>query len=305
MAISRLELQPEQNLHTRPTLPKNDTTTRARQLFLAIQAANLRLVQEILADCDTRELFEKYSEYFRMPIICSAILALHHLDDGVYVRKSETTNVIIEELLEHGADVNESYFANLIQRLESPLTLAVSLRKLSLCKLLVDHGADVNSPCRSCASPKDFPVTPLSLAVESGSSFAAFFLAQGARFTVHNHVLSDCSHFYQKLVFPNLDIMAIFMDWCDRSQRRFPWEEALQAAFDKELEDNAMMILRRVYQFKDISLCSKFFEQAASKGMGKVMRYILEQQPQVMQSKWLKHGQIPWALKHLKDGQFV
>ena len=281
---------------------KQQLKSQVEELRNAVRSRNLQKVKSLVRDCNASDLFATYKRIF------GAIIqyGIHACMVGDGVSDLERQN-ILEELVKAGADINES---DSISPNLNPLTLAILMKDLKLCKLLVSLGADVNylNGANQQCEPNIWyhHETHLSRAVRSGPKFVAFLLENNAQLTDCDDKICTWSALHCALTSLKPDVLIMLMNWYEKSKRCFPWNEAITVAMKHRHQDHVTAILHREYHLNESSdRVFGYFYLAASDGLINVMRLLLEQQPQVLHADWLINNNIPQALQEEQHRDFV
>ena len=272
-------------------------TECVQQLYVALTERNLPRVKEILAYCNTAKLFDAYRKHRHVSVTFTAVTSLRLFPpaDAESSESLETIELILKELLKAGAKFSYSHTECLP---DNTIMQALRLENLDLCKMLVRLGAELKCPCY-----ENQPVceTPLCMAACMGPAFVEFLLEQNVHPFEGNNIQRRFSFLFYAAVYRNPDVLELFMDWYEANNQGFPWRAVIEKAFQSRLivEDNVVAILQREYHIWDeeypefVQLC---FKLALCKGLTKVMRVLIEQQPHIVHKRWMMQIAVPAEL---------
>jgi hypothetical protein len=244
-------------------------------------------VKELVSSCDVSQLFKTYKLYYS-PVIFSAIKLFGTNESTT----SDTLHAILEELVNAGADVNES---NVEGFYFNPLLYALNDHNLPLCKCLARLGAAIRFEAEA---PFIF-----SQAVETGPEYVAFFLEQGVHSTDEQFCVDLDIAVGMACIGGSMDVLELFMDWYDANGRIFPWYPALKEIFLCGFEDSAIALSQRAFLTKFQH--EECFFLAAAGGSEKLKRLMIEQRPKLLQSEWLVNEEIPDVLQSDENREFL
>ena len=201
---------------------------------------------------------------------------------------------IVEKLLFAGASVDfpDGY--------GTPLETSVYCNNTEACHLLLNRGANVNAINKH-------QWQALHVAIDSSYyQIARLLLENEAEIFAPESSLGLDSPFTLALKKSRPRFVNLFLDHCEKIHEHLSFKLLFKKAIEELSEECAIAILRRgYYAAKKSSEASKssmsFFEVAAGYGMWKLMTYMVELNPQLMQEEWLVYNRIPVKLKqHLK-----
>jgi hypothetical protein len=266
----------------------------ARNIRKALVEGNVHVVKTMLSSCDAPKLFCAIHRYFHCPIMLYAARAWCNPDTAV---SPESMQAILEALEKAGAAINESDNTGFL----NPIKTAVTDRNLPLCKILLRLGAE---PAHTPDRESKFQ-SALTDAVFEGPEYVALLLQYTTKITARDEFLDGQFSALWRTVRQAHESLHLFMDWYEESEQQFPLEEALTMCFQRRLEESAMTIVQRHVLKLSAHHIITYFHSAASGGLVNVMLFLIEQQPEVLQSGWLVNNDIPSALQFEEHQDFV
>jgi hypothetical protein len=103
------------------------------------------------------------------------------------------------------------------------------------------------------------------------------------------------------------DISELFVDWYEKFDLQFPWEQTLEMAFTEPWEVSIVTLLRRGYDCShgESSREEEYFKRAAAMDFLQVMFLLIQQHPQMIHKAWMLKGEIPELLSSTKHQDFL
>ena len=204
---------------------------------------------------------------------------------------------IAEQLLCAGAGVE---FVNGLGR--TPLMEAVRYRNTDICHLLLNHGANINARCKG----NRYEALHYVARRGSSSDVAALLIKHGAEpYNPTNPQENfEDSPFAMAICFNCPHIMEIYLDYCENNNYRIPAKLALSMAIHEGSCDCAVILLKRGLSpipngpivkmpyfdlFNNSATC---LYVAAVRGLDKLISFLIELNPHMLQEESLVQGDI-------------
>ena len=201
---------------------------------------------------------------------------------------------MVEQLLDAGASVDFPSPDG-----ATPLMAAAVFGVKDICCLLLKHGANVNArKARGCC-------TALGNAASTNRcDLAALFLGHGAVMYDTSALKADGdSPFEVALSFCRPHIVKLFLYYAKGQGLQLPLPSLFNVAIKKRSEECAIIFLKYGYYPWGNSQKNylSFFHKSAKRGLVKLMSFLVELKPQVLQEDWLVQGKIPHNLSVHED----
>jgi hypothetical protein len=261
----------------------------------ALTQRNVAVMKETLSRCDASEAIRAFQITCERPIVQFATYIWCCDIDSLGLRL-KAMQAILEELVKAGANINEADSNGVT----NAISTAVWLGNLPLCNILLRLGAE---PAHTPGDKLQY--SPLSTAVFAGPEYVALLLQYTKTLTPRDEFSKPSSALCCTLLYRHDDTLKLFMNWYEDSEQQFPTEEALALCFKHGYENSSLAILQRTALNLSENHCRQYFQSAASGGLLNVMIFLIELQPEVLQSEWLVNDNIPPALRSTKHQDFV
>lgn len=279
---------------------------RAIAIVAATQNRNLLKAKRLIQASDAHEVVEYYKRELRTPIIYTLVNTF--LSSYPYRGDRVTSNQwksILRALISAGADINESVYSGF--SFKNALMVAIMHRNIPFCKLLLRMGADVNFPWWVSIGGTDvgYFETPFSKSVSYGADVVAFLMKNNAKLTEYDDCLDSGSAMFNAIHCTRRpDVLELFMDWYDTSDRTFAWDKAIRSTIDLGKERHMLAILKREYHLwhnEHQSLHAKYLKAACRNDFLRVVRLLINQYPPILHKRLIRRKMINTT----KDKQFV
>ena len=197
----------------------------------------------------------------------------------------QTISLLIQELLNVGADINE------IRHMYTPLIRAVmGGPALLLTQLLVRYGADINL---GGDGSHGFRHSPLHMSISTCRyNHAAFFAKNGARFDVNSE---NEIPLMGAVMFSHPDIIELVLELVKESGREINLDSFVRLTMEcDDREECALVFAQAGYMCsRDADFLNEIFHSAAAAGYIKFMDLLIEIRPQLVQCAWLRNMDLP------------